>query len=412
MTLVNALRRTVDRLHRRSLRAASSLARLVRPGATPPEAPAHSESHRDPNTLTPATSGIPAPEPEQPAPDPVPSREPERLPRPLGAMRTLLEQGKNAMSWPLPRSARPQARPSVAPGARYEARRHDTPSGSRDYRLYVPASASGDPAGLLVMLHGCKQDPDDFAAGTDMNTHAERAGFIVAYPGQSGAANAMRCWNWFSPENQRRDAGEPAIIAGITRALIAEFGLEGRPVMVAGLSAGGAMSAVMGATYPDLFTAIGIHSGLPHGAASDAVSAVAAMRGDHGQTAASAQAVPTIVFHGDADRTVHPGNATRIAAAIGPGDTRREAGTSAGGRPFRREILADATGRVRLELWMITGGDHAWSGGSPTGSYTDPDGPDASAEIVRFMLATAEVQSPRPAPPDTRADDAHPPTMA
>jgi poly(hydroxyalkanoate) depolymerase family esterase len=410
MDLAKTFRRATARLRTGILRGAKRLVRLVlpniqprpsqrrpaegMPAASPAETPVSDsdpgqEAH-PPETHS-AEAHAPEPRPPEPQPAPPASAAPppatERMRRPLGDMLRLLEQGKGAMGWPARVPARRGTRPEIAPGARYEARHHAAAAGGRDYRLYVPASAEEGIEGLLVMLHGCKQDPDDFAAGTAMNAHAERARLLVAYPRQPRAANAMLCWNWFSPGDQRRDAGEPAIIAGLTRAIVAEFGLDGLPVMVAGLSAGGAMSAVMGATYPDLFTAVGIHSGLPYGAANDLASALAAMRGEHGLGVTAGPAVPTIVFHGDADRTVHPGNATRIAAAVGPGDTRRETGTSAGGRAFRREVLTGDCGTVRLEVWMIAGADHAWSGGDPAGTYTDPAGPDASAEMVRFMLA-------------------------
>jgi poly(hydroxyalkanoate) depolymerase family esterase len=404
MPLAKTIRSAAARLYAGDLRGAVRLFRMDRPRPSNEPEPSPTtqpqpDAAADPAIRLPQTpraeAGPAEPRPAAPppaAPTPTPTaatRRAERMRRPLGDVLRLLEHGKASMGWPVSRSSQPRALPQVPPGARFESRHHATAAGGRDYRLYVPASAAEGLRGLVVMLHGCKQDPDDFAVGTGMNLHAERARLVVAYPRQASGANAMQCWNWFNPADQQRDGGEPAIIAGITGALQVEFGLEDHPVMVAGLSAGGAMAAVMGTTYPELYTAVGIHSGLPYGAANDAASALAAMRGEKGLAPAPGPAIPTIVFHGDADRTVHPGNATRIAAAVGPGDTRRETGTSAGGRAVRRDVLSDDTGRVHLEMWMIAGAGHAWSGGDPQGSYTDPAGPDASAEMVRFMLEGA-----------------------
>ena len=262
---------------------------------------------------------------------------------------------------------------------------------SLDYRLYVPhAVRPGMP--LVVMLHGCTQNAEDFATGTDMNVLADEQGFIVAYPSQSRSANAQGCWNWFNPGDQRRDGGEPALIAGLTREVIAEFGVDPARVYVAGLSAGGAAAAIMGATYPDLYAAIGVHSGLAHGSARDVATALAAMRSGARASGKGGHPVPVITFHGDADRTVDEINAQQIiaaasAAAVASLRTARETGTNAGGRRYTRETGTDAGGRVMTEQWTVHGGGHAWSGGDARGSYTDPAGPSASQEMLRFFLA-------------------------
>ena len=249
------------------------------------------------------------------------------------------------------------------------------------------------------MLHGCKQDPDDFAVGTHMNANAETHGLLVAYPGQTGAANVSACWNWFNPADQKRDSGEPAIIAGLTRALIAEFGLDPAGVFVAGLSAGGAMAAVMGEAYPDLYAAVGIHSGLATGLASDVMSAFAAMRAD---TAPASPRPRTgtgqrmIVFHGSADATVHPANARQIVAAASarPGAARVRHDGTAAGRRFERSVISGSDGSAQVECWLIKGAGHAWSGGQPGGSFTDRQGPDASAQMVRFFLEAPPPSGP------------------
>ncbi|WGF90264.1 PHB depolymerase family esterase [Marinivivus vitaminiproducens] len=293
--------------------------------------------------------------------------------------------------------ARPPAEP-LPDGARFTTRSFACAAGSRGYKLYIPAACAEErpPLGLVVLLHGCQQNPDDFALGTGMNALAEIHGLLVAYPGQTSASNASSCWNWFNPADQRRDAGEPAILAGITREVMREFGLDREQVFVAGLSAGGAMAAILAATYPDLYAAVGVHSGLAHGSASDVVSAFAAMRGDGGAASHDIRnrtkpsewpVVRTIVFHGSADRTVHPVNAQRIVEAAGlSGDPMREHGRSPGGRAYERTITMDAGGHSLVESWLIEGAGHAWSGGRAGGSYTDPSGPDASTAMVRFFL--------------------------
>ncbi len=254
--------------------------------------------------------------------------------------------------------------------------------GARPYKLFVPSAHAASPA-LVVMLHGCTQTPEDFAAGTRMNILAEESGVLVLYPEQISNANPQRCWNWFNPADQARGAGEPAIIAGMVQEVIAEFGVDRRRVFAAGLSAGGANAAVLGMTYPDIFRAIGIHSGLACGAAHDLTSALAAMR--QGGAGQGHLRVPAIVFHGDKDSTVNPANAGFIAAQSNDGPTlRTEDGQVPDGLSFTRIIRA----RPAFEQWIVHGLGHAWSGGSSDGSYTDPRGPDASKEMLRFFMTT------------------------
>ncbi len=280
----------------------------------------------------------------------------------------------------------------AAPRGSFTERRFIGATGTRPYKLYVPACAeAGIALPLVVMLHGCGQSPDDFADGTRMNAWAERDGFLVCYPGQTAAANGQRCWNWFNDGDQHRGAGEPALIAGITRDVMARHPVDPARIYVAGLSAGGALAATMGQAYPDLFAAVAVHSGLACGAARDMSSAFAAMRqgGGGGATReAAAVRVPTIVFHGDRDSTVNPVNGDEVAAqAIHAATVRSEAedGVVAGGHGYRRTRFIDARGRALVEQWEIRGAGHAWAGGSAAGSYTDPHGPDASGEMLRFF---------------------------
>ena len=250
------------------------------------------------------------------------------------------------------------------------------PAGSRNYLIHIPKSMPHGPQGLIVMLHGCKQNAADFALGTGMNTHADRHGLIVIYPEQPRSQNAGNCWNWFRPDHQARDHGEPAIIAGLTRRIAARHKVPQGRIYLAGFSAGASMAMVLRDAYPDLYAAVGVHSGLATRSATTGLGALSAMRGFFSPSRSTdapvpfRHSVPTIVFHGSSDRTVHPVNAARI----GDIDRLRR------GKWPRRTV-------VRL----VEGGGHGWFGGSPAGSYTDPDGPDASAELIRFFLAS---QSP------------------
>lgn len=311
-------------------------------------------------------------------------------------------------------SAIPLRQPSIGearqrPGS-FEAYEFSNDAGTRAYKVYVPAPKSDGPRAMIVMLHGCTQSADDFAAGTRMNRLADDHGFLVVYPEQAVHANASKCWNWFKPQDQVRAAGEPSLIAGIVREVAQRHGADPRRIFVAGLSAGAAMAVVLGETYPELFAGVGAHSGLPYGSAHDIPSALAAMKGGRsgmpslksvpgragGARRKAVQAVPVIVFHGDRDHTVQRTNGESIvlqaqaAHASETGGGMRvtiQAGVASGGRRFSRAVHTDSEGRARIESWTLHGGGHAWSGGHASGSYTDRAGPDASAEMVRFFMA-------------------------
>ena len=293
----------------------------------------------------------------------------------------------------------PLTTPDVVPtGGQFIEAAYSNEAGSRAYKLYIPSGYRGQAVPLVVLLHGCTQSPDDFAAGTRMNAIAEEQTCLVAYPAQPSDANPAKCWNWFRPGDQRRGRGEPSLIAGIVRQIMRDYVVDRGRVYVGGLSAGAAAAAVMGAAYPDLFAAIGVHSGLACGAASDMPSAFAAMRqgepplpATSGGISAAAEAptVPTIVFHGDRDATVHPRNGDHVitrARGTTSAQTKVHRGQIPGGHAYTRTVHVDASGRAILEQWEIHGAAHAWSGGSPAGSYTDPRGPDAAREMLRFFL--------------------------
>jgi len=291
----------------------------------------------------------------------------------------------------LRRTHRPAVPALKRPAGRFDAFSYSNAAGTRAYRLYVPAGHAGGTTPLVVMLHGGTQDAATFAAATGMNDLAGRQGLLVAYPEQPRSANAGRYWNWFAPGHQRRGAGEPSLIAGITRQVTDRYGADATRVYVAGFSAGGAMAAVMAAVYPDLYAAAGVHSGLPYAAAGDVASAFAAMKqGPLRPTRQPASLLPLIVFHGDQDAIVAPANAAGLIdhalAAASPGTPAAvTTGQVPGGHAYTRTCYQDPAGTALAEHWTIHHGGHAWSGGVPHGSYTDPRGPDASAEFIRFF---------------------------
>jgi poly(hydroxyalkanoate) depolymerase family esterase len=290
----------------------------------------------------------------------------------------------------------PQAPAVKRPPGQFDAFSYANAAGTRAYRLYVPSGHTGDPMPLVVMLHGGTQDAATFAAATGMNDLAERQGFLVAYPEQPSSANPGKFWNWFVPGHQRRDDGEPSLIAGITRQVIERYGADATRVYVAGFSAGGAMAAVMATVYPDLYAAVGVHSGVPYAAASDVVSAFTAMKQGSSRPAGSAgRPVPLIVFHGDRDSTVAPANAAGLigdvlAAASPDGSPGTPpavvtTGQVPGGHAYTLTRYQGPAGVALAERWIIHHGGHTWSGGVAHGSYTDPRGPNASAELIRFF---------------------------
>ena len=291
--------------------------------------------------------------------------------------------------------AEPPAADAPAPGGgQFLSKSYSNQAGTRAYKLYVPSRYRGQPLPLILMLHGCTQSPEDFAAGTRMNLRADEHNCFVAYPAQPASANPSKCWNWFRPGDQARGRGEPALIAGITREVMREYAIDEDRVYAAGLSAGAAAAVILAAAYPDLYAAIGVHSGLACGVANDLPSAFAAMRqssplarrraaGNSSAKTGYSRIVPAIVFHGDRDATVHPRNGDQVIAQLGETisglATATERGQAPGGRAYSRTLHRDPSGKAVFEQWVVHGAGHAWSGGSPSGSYTDPCGPDAAA---------------------------------
>lgn len=292
-------------------------------------------------------------------------------------------------------------------GGRLERAIFRDAEGERAYRLFLPAVPGGAPCGLVLMLHGCGQNAEEFAQASAMDEAAAGHGYAVLYPEQSTRANALGCWNWYEPRDQRREGGEPALLAGMTRAMLKRHGLDARRVHVAGFSAGGAMAALLMATWPEVFASFGVHSGLAC-AGAGAGDLFAAMRLMHqgpapGQRLAPLPSPrPVIVFQGDEDTQVNPLNALWIVAqALGFEHPemlashealrlRLEEGAASDGLTFTRTTYRDsATGVEGAELWRLHGVGHAWSGGAPGLPHSEPRGPRAAREMLRFFAAHA-----------------------
>jgi poly(hydroxyalkanoate) depolymerase family esterase len=288
--------------------------------------------------------------------------------------------------------------------------------GARNYFVYTPANYQpGTPVPMIVMLHGCTQTVSDFAAGTQMNALADQKQFIVVYPQQSSLANASLCWNWFYPINQYRNSGEAGIIGGITQVVeqdTTDWTINTHRVYLAGISAGAAMSVILGAAYPDLYAAIGVHSGVEYQAATSAPAAILAQlsggpdpagQGDaaYSTMGSHAHVVPVIVFHGTADTVVAPLNGDQVVQQWMQTDFRASGGSYhasfaapstttpgqvSGGHSYTVRTWNTASGQEIQAYWTINGMGHAWSGGSSAGSFTDPAGPSATQALYTFFM--------------------------
>lgn len=306
--------------------------------------------------------------------------------------------GKSAVK----RTDMPKRRPKPAERAKRSAPgtfvdgRFQCPTGVLAYKLYTPTGSSRRRLPLVVMLHGCTQTARDFAAGTDMNELPDEPGFLVLYPEQSTSANLVRCWNWFRPENQRRGSGEAATVASLTREIIKTCSANPARVYIAGISTGGAAAATIAAAYPELYVAVGVHSAVAKGNITGVGTAFSAMKGrsrSWSETARTSRGpAPTIIFQGDRDRSVHPSSAEGFVRSLGQYSPRlvmdRTDHVRSGNiRAYTRTAYAKGKRKPLLEVWMVHGAGHAWSGGSARGTYTDPRGPNASRAMMRFFLA-------------------------
>lgn len=307
-----------------------------------------------------------------------------------------------------PAPAKPKARKRLV--AAFSEATYIHATGQRGYKLYGVPVVGAKPVSLVVMLHGCKQSPDDFALGTRMNQHADARGCMVLYPAQSRFANGYGCWNWFNPHDQAREGGETALLAGMVRHVMDRHPVDPQQVVVMGLSAGAAMAVNLACAYPELVRGLGIHSGLPYGAAQGAMAALKAMK-EGASTAADwpphSQAIPSIVFHGDVDEVVHPINAVQLVAqrtiipfqadakaalpTTLPEPVQTETTPTSAAHGHTRQVYCGVDGKTMHEYWLVHGVGHAWSGGDPGGSYTAANGPDATREMLRFLLGAAPV---------------------
>ncbi len=278
--------------------------------------------------------------------------------------------------------------------------------GGRSYKLYVPSSYTGQPLPLVLMLHGCTQDPDQFATGTNMNAVAEAHGFFALYPDEPATAQSLKCWQWFDPAHQQRGAGEPAALVALVDHVASQYAVDGARTFAAGLSAGAAMSVVLGATYPDRFSAIAVSAGLEYAAAASLAGASTAQLDGGPDPATQAKAAATamlavarpvrvLVFHGTADAIVAPVNGDQVAtqwrdtdamlgAAVSSAPDATEMAQAPGGRSYTTTRWGDWVQKVAVD-----GMGHAWSGGAAAGSYTDPSGPNASELAWAFFAGGA-----------------------
>lgn len=319
-----------------------------------------------------------------------------------------------AMLGLLPACGNSDSMGNAAGGGSFKRYSHTNTAGTRTYKLYVPASYSGEALPLIVDLHGCSSNADEEARWSRFNELAERFNVLVAYPEQSPEANGNRCWNWFLEEHYHRDAGEPLLIAGITREVMAGWAVNPQRVYVAGISAGGAMSVIMAATYPDLYAAAMVYAGCQYQGGATCMGAGATLPAEESGRRAyeamgsRARVVPVLVIQGDTDPLVPPANAERVVqqflasddwadngandGSVNRNRSATRSGQKPGGRSYDIDDYTDAAGCLLAQRWLIQGMGHAWSNATPNGSprdaaLTDPLGPDVSTPTLEFFLS-------------------------
>jgi poly(hydroxyalkanoate) depolymerase family esterase len=294
--------------------------------------------------------------------------------------------------------------------------------GSRNFKLWIPAAPEDARAWpLLMLLHGCTHDGAHMAEISGMNEVAAFHRFLVVYPEQSLCANLLKCWNWFRPEHQSRDAGEPSILAAIVAQIRSTYSVDPDRLYVAGVSAGGAMASILAATYPDVFAGVAVFAGAEFKAATSTSEGFAAMKhggpdpARQGQIAfevmhggfarTERRRMPVIVFHGTADKKVNWINADQTIAQwektnsclaaedgnIGFLLTEKVSdGKVSDGYAYKKYSYLESDSHLLMEKWLVEGLGHAWSGSPKPRKYGDPKGPNASAEIWRFFCESAK----------------------
>ena len=300
-------------------------------------------------------------------------------------------------------------------------------SGSLDYKLFVSSTYRKDkPVPLVLMLHGCTQKAEELAAISGFNELADKNSFLVAYPEQSAAANPLRCWNWFDPKHQSRDAGESSLIAAVIQDIRASYTIDQKRTYAVGISAGGAMAVVMGTTYPELFAGLAVIAGMEYKAGLTVQEGLAAMKQggpDPNQQgilafqaiqkspAGSVMRLPLIVFQGTKDPYLNPVNADQLIAqwaqthdylddgkdndSVNVQSASEKTGVVPNGYRFTKYSYNDSKGHLLLEKWIVEGLGHAWPGSSAANPFADAKGPNASEEILRFFSETTSGSKPK-----------------
>ena len=284
------------------------------------------------------------------------------------------------------------------------------PDGTLSYEVYVPSGYVAERrVPLIVALHGCSENAEQFRQVTRFDELAEAKNAIVVFPDKSSYADSTSCWNWFKTSHMQRGTGEPALIAGVVDKVRQNYAIDDRRIYATGLSAGGAMASVMSATYPDVFAAAGVGSGCEYAAGASCAGYRGIDPEDAGQRAyqamgTQAREVPVIVFQGDQDKTVPEVNAEQLVQQWQATDDWADDGArnstipadpvkvkdpapSGGGHTYTVRDYADGQGNELIQFWVVHGMGHAWSGGCDCEAYADTNGPNESAAMYAFFMS-------------------------